>query len=288
MAVFLGNRWVRRMLAALLLLSLAALAFFAWQQFYPVRAADGWRVRALYEDLPRAAALALDTAGDLLVSEELGQGNGRIVRIDRHGLRSVVLQGLSKPDGLLTLAAGRGIAFSQEGGTHPVSLLQNGAVTTLFSATNVQGLWSDAPASLYAIEDRAGDGRLLHFDLGSRVTTVLRDDLNEAESITGCPDGRLFYTEKSRDRVRQLVGDGEDTTFLGGLNKPSFLLCDSRGLWVSEDSSHRARLLLLQPDGQLQVILSYLKAPQTLLPIADGKYLLAEGGRDRVLEISLQ
>lgn len=279
---------VRHALIALVLMHLAALLFFAWQQFYPVRATEGWSVRELYGDVPRASGLTLDFTGDLLVSEELSGGLGRILHIDTRGQRRVLMDGLSKPAGLLALDGGQAFAFSQEGGQQPVSRFAEGVATPLFDANSVQGIWADQDAMLYAVEDRDGDGRLLRFDLQTLETTVLRDRLAGAESVTGCPDGRMFYTEKTADRVWQFNEGGEDQIALQKLNKPSFLLCDNRGLWISEDSTHRARLLLLNPDGELSVILSFLKAPQTLLPVGEGKYLLAEGGRDRVLEISVQ
>lgn len=286
--LFFASAKVRYALIALMLIHLVALMFFAWQQFYPVRAAEGWSVRELYSDVPRASGLTLDFTGDLLVSEELSSGYGRILHIDTRGQRRVLMDGLSKPAGLLALNGGQAFAFSQEGGRQSVSRFTEGVVTPLFDASNVQGIWADRDATLYAVEDRDGDGRLLRFDLQTLETTVLRDRLTGAESVTGCPDGRMFYTEKTGDRVWQLNDGGEDQIALRELNKPSFLLCDDRGLWISEDSTHRARLLLLNPDGELSVILSYLKAPQTLLPVGEGKYLLAEGGRDRVLEISVQ
>ncbi|MDU5680234.1 MAG: FUSC family protein, partial [Pseudomonas aeruginosa] len=71
----------------------------------------------------------------------------------------------------------------------------------------------------------------------------------------------------------------EDEVVLNGLNAPSFLLCDSEGLWITEDSTHNARALLLPPDGPLQVIARRLRSAQSLLPIGPGRYLLAEQGR---------
>jgi len=63
-------------------------------------------------------------------------------------------------------------------------------------------------------------------------------------------------------------------------------MCDQRGLWISEDSTHRARLLLLDNLSRLQTILSFLKAPQMVARTPRGTYLLAEGGRNRILEIT--
>lgn len=45
------------------------------------------------------------------------------------------------------------------------------------------------------------------------------------------------------------------------------------------------RLLLIDKQGRQQTILSFLKAPQSIVPTGRGTYLLAEGGRDRVLEL---
>ncbi len=63
-------------------------------------------------------------------------------------------------------------------------------------------------------------------------------------------------------------------------------MCDARGLWISEDATHRARLLLWDGKGEPHTILSFLKAPQSIVPDGKGGYLLAEGGRDRVLQLT--
>ncbi|UTN83656.1 hypothetical protein NMC41_16620 [Pseudomonas aeruginosa] len=46
--------------------------------------------------------------------------------------------------------------------------------------------------------------------------------------------------------------------------------------------------MLLPPEGPLQVIVRRLRSAQSLLPIGPGRYLLAEQGRDRILEIERQ
>ncbi|AJE22555.1 Hypothetical protein Achr_31460 [Azotobacter chroococcum NCIMB 8003] len=260
----------------------AVLGFMAWQHFYPVRAAVSWQYEVAHSQVARASALLQDGQGNLLVAEELKGGQGRILSIDARGKRDVLFSGLHKPDGLVHFQGG--IAFSQEGGTHPVQWLFQGQVHSLFEGTNVQGLEADGP-HLYAIEDRKRNGRLFRYDATTREISILRANLDEAESIATCPDGRKFYTEKAKGIVRQLADDGSDPIYLGQLNEPSFLKCDARGLWISEDATHLARLLLLTPQGRLEVVLSHLRAPQALLATGADSYLLAEGGRDRVLEI---
>jgi hypothetical protein len=71
-----------------------------------------------------------------------------------------------------------------------------------------------------------------------------------------------------------------------GLRHPTFLMCDQRGLWISEDNTHRARLLRVDADGSQHVVLTFLKAPQSIIADGKGGYLLAEGGRNRVLQLT--
>ena len=264
-------------------LCIAALGFFAWQSFYPVTAASGWNVQVVHRDVPKAASLMPLPDGSLMVSQELDDAKGSIVRIHPDGRREVVVANLSKPDGLF--ATRGGWVFSQESAGLPVSFLKDGVVTELFKGESVQGLWDDGD-DLYAIEDRKPFGRLLRYRWSDQSLSVLRDQLQEGESIVRCTDGRMLYTEKQKGVVRELTDDGSDPVVLSNLNQPTFLMCDERGLWVNEDATHRARLLLIDKQGRQQTILSFLKAPQSIVPTGRGTYLLAEGGRDRVLELT--
>lgn len=279
----LRKRGVRLALATTAGLVASTLGFFAWQTFYPVQAADGWEVQVLHNSVARAASLLPQTDGSLLVSRELNGGKGSILRISAEGDRVVLLEGLSKPDGMV--AVDGGWAFSQEVGGAPVSVSRSGQVSTLFQGNNVQGLYNDGE-HLYAIEDRKGDGRLLRYNWRSGQLEVLRAGLTETEGLTRCNDGRLLYTEKSTGKIRALSAEGNDPVVVEGLRNPTFLLCDARGLWISEDSTHRARLLRVDGAGVQHVVLSYLKAPQAIVPDGKGGYLLAEGGRDRVLRLT--
>ncbi|PYB69592.1 hypothetical protein DMX11_23850 [Pseudomonas sp. LB-090624] len=260
----------------------STLGFFAWQSFYPVQAAAGWDVEVLHPDVTKAAALLPQADGSLLVSRELDDGQGSILKITAQGDRVVVIDNLSKPDGMV--AAQGGWVFSQEGGAAPVSLARDGQVTRLFDGESVQGLWNDGD-HLYAIEDRKGNGRLMRYDWSSGQLEVLRSGLTETEGLTGC-GGRLLYTEKAKGRVRALADDGRDPVVVDGLRNPTFLYCDQRGLWISEDNTHRARLLRIDADGSQHTVLTFLKAPQAITADGNGGYLLAEGGRNRVLHLT--
>ena len=276
------HQFLRWGLSLIGLMGMATLGFFAWQSFYPVSAAPGWSVQTVHTDVPKAASLMPMLDGSLMISQELNDAKGSIVRIHPDGQREVVVGSLSKPDGMF--ATHGGWVFSQETGDAPVSFLKEGVVTELFRGENVQGLWVEGD-DLYAIEDSKDNGRLLRYRWSDQSLTVVRDQLHEGESITRCTDGRMLYTEKKKGVVRELTDDGSDPVVLAGLNKPTFLMCDERGLWVNEDSTHRARLLLIDKQGQQQTVLSFLKAPQSIVRTGDGTYLLAEGGRNRVLKL---
>ena len=278
----LRRRSTRIALTATTGLLTATLGFFAWQSFYPVQAASGWDVEVLLRDVTKAASLLPQADGSLLVSRELDDGRGSILKITATGDRVVVIDNLSKPDGMV--AAQGGWVFSQEGGRAPVSLARDGQVTPLFDGDSVQGLWNDGD-HLYAIEDRKGNGRLMRYDWNSGQLDVLRSGLTETEGLTRCA-GRLLYTEKANGKVRALSDDGSDPVVVEGLRNPTFLYCDQRGLWISEDNTHRARLLRVDADGVQHTVLTFLKAPQSIVADGKGGYLLAEGGRNRVLHLA--
>lgn len=270
-------------LTATSLVVASAVGFFIWQDFYPVQSAKGWSYDVLHEDVKKAASLVPLPDGGLLVSQELKDNQGNILHIAADGKRQVMIDGLSKPDGMV--AAQGGWVFSQEKDGKPVQLLKDGKVSDLFMGNSVQGLWNDGD-HLYAIEDSHDNGRLMRYRWSDGELTVLREHLQETESITRCTDGNLLYSEKEKGLVHRFSEDGTDPVLLSGLNKPTFLMCDERGLWISEDSTHRARLLLWDGKGEPRTILSFLKAPQSIVADGKGGYLLAEGGRNRVLHLT--
>lgn len=257
--------------------------FFVWQHFAPVTVADGWSFRVYLDGIAHVSALAKDRDGALYISKELSHEQGILFSRAADGSLTQAVVGLSKPDGLVAFRDG--VAISQEGGDLPVLWLHGGQMEVLFQGRSVEGLASDGQ-SLYAVEDRKGDGRLLRFDPLTRVLTVLRSGLSEAEGVAICPDGQLFYAEKGKHWVKRWQADGaDDVLVLGQLNAPGFLMCNDEGLWITEDATHRARLLLLDRTGSLQTILSGLRSGQTVLSLAPGHLLLAEQGRGRVLEV---
>ncbi len=256
-------------------------AYPAWRHFHPVSAAAGWGYREFATDIPMVSALALAADGSLFVTQEFSSRRGSLLRLKPDGQRQPVLGELSKPDGLVMFQGH--LVVSQEGGTFPVFLLRDGRPEPLFDGNDVEGVATDGQL-LYAIEDRPS-GRLLSYDPAQRRLEVLRDGLVEGEGVARCPDGRLFYTEKAKGWVKQWQSQGADTLVAEGLDAPGFVQCSADGLWITEDATHGARVLLVQPDGQLVTVLSHLRSAQTLIAHGDGHYLVAEQGRSRILEV---
>lgn len=272
-------RWPLLVLAAALV---PAMAYPAWRHLYPVAAGNGWAYRVFHAQIPRVSALLRDEQGGLFISQEFARGKGSILRRSSDGELQTVLDGLSKPDGLALFRGG--VAVGQEGGRFPVLLLQGDRAAALFESDRVEGIASDGHY-LYAIEDKE-NGRLLRYEPGSGEAVTLRDGLSEGEGVAACADGRLYYTEKAKGWVKQWQASGEDRLVQAGLDDPGFLLCSAEGLWITEDTTHMARVLLLDPAGQLQVVLDHLRSVQSIIALAPGRYLLAEQGRNRILELN--
>lgn len=258
------------------------LIYASWRQFYPVTAAAGWEVQVYRDEIPMVSALALDGQGGLYISQEIASGKGKILKLTPDGDLTEILSGLSKPDGQVIFRGG--LVTGQEGGKLPVLWLRNGQTETLFEGNGIEGIATDGQV-LYAIED-ARPGRLLRFTPDSGELSVLRDGLDDGEGVSLCADGRLFYTEKRQGWVKQWQAKGPDIVVADGLNAPGFVQCTTDGLWITEDATHMARVLLLDTSGQLQVILTHLRSAQTIIPLAAGSYLLAEQGRQRILKLA--
>lgn len=261
----------------------ATLAFFAWQRWAPVAAAEGWQVASWRNDTPMVSGLARDKAGTFYATLEYGRKEGSLVVLEANASLRPILGGLDKPDGLIAWRGG--LLASQEGGLYPLLHLRGDQREGLFEGTNIEGIAADGQF-IYAVEDLKATGRLLRFDPATKTLTALRTGLAEAEGVAVCPDGSLFYSEKGKNRVmRHRPGDGPDAVLIDGLRAPGFLACDSDGLWVAEDATHRARILLIEPGGKTTVVLSRLRAAQSVLNIAPGRWLVAEQGRGRILEL---
>ncbi len=277
------SMFLKKSLLAIFMLA-AVLSFMAWRHYFPVTAAAGWAVKTHLDDLPLVSALAWGENGALFISLEHGKQRGVLLKRMPDGPLQEVLGGLNKPDGLAHFRGG--VLVSQEGGEHPVLWVREGQAEPLFAGKNIEGIAADTNY-VYAIEDRPEGGRLWRYDPASRGAEVLRSGLAVGEGLAVCPDGRLFYSEKKQGWIKLYRPAADsDPIVHAGLNAPGYLMCGQEGLWITEDATHGARLLLMEAGGKLRVILEHLRSGQAILAIAPGRLLIAEQGRGRILEIN--
>ncbi|WP_312799162.1 hypothetical protein [Pseudomonas sp.] len=276
------NRRAGKLAAIAGIALIAAACVPLWKHFFPVQAANGWEYSIYRQDIPHVSALIRDEAGTLYVTEEFQDGKGRIMTLSPDGMLNPYVEGLSKPDGLTFFQGG--VVYSQEADRHPVIWQKGDQRRELFMGNDVEEVSTDGHY-LYAIEDLHGNGRLLRYDPSTQEVTILRQGLDQAEAVAPCPDGSLFYLEKQKGEIHQWQADGQDPIVLTGLNAPGFMVCTTEGVWITEDATHMARLLLLDRQGKEHVVLSHLRSAQTLLPSPDGSFLLSEQGRNRILKL---
>ncbi|WXL26558.1 hypothetical protein WG219_03520 [Ectopseudomonas mendocina] len=276
------KQWWWKGLGLFVLLVLAIGAYPAWRHLHPVSAADGWAYKVFADKIPMVSALAMDERVGLYLSQEFTSQRGKILLRKPNGEMSEVLTGLSKPDGLVMFNGS--LIVGQEGGALPLLLDQSGNVQKLFDADSIEGVATDGRL-LYAIEDRKQDGRLFSYDPQTAEVKVLREGLVQGEGIAACTDGAIYYTEKTHGLVKRWNPDGNDSVVASGLNAPGYVECSSDGLWITEDATHGARLLLLGADGKLLTVLTHLRSAQTIIELETGHYLLSEQGRGRILDV---
>jgi len=267
---------------AVALIILVLLLFFAWQHYYPAQSATGWSVSIYRDNIPRVAGLLRDARGNLYVSQEFRNGKGIVFQLMPDGARRNIISGLSQPSRMVSYKDG--IIVSQEHPQSPVLWWNEDKTETWFTGDHIEGIVLDGTL-LFAVEDVKVKGRLLEYDLEEKEVRILRENLDEPEGVAVCPDGGLFFTEKKKGWIKRYTPGADDIVVIRGLQAPTFLMCNDEGLWISEDRTHRARLLLLDASGKIQTILSHLRAPQTIITLDRNHFLLAEQGRKRILQL---
>lgn len=254
-------------------------SFLLAYRLLSVSTAGGWQHSVYLEDLPGVSALAL--IGDTLyVTLEHTQYRGAIIAVDDNGRRPVI-DSLQKPDGAAVWRDR--LIYTQEWGFYPVYEFDGEKHRALFPSAAAEGVTVMENGDVYTVEDRPG-GRLLKYTRHDGTVTIIVDDLEEAEGVCVMTNGDIYFTEKSRGVVYR-IRDGTTGVFLESLYNPGFIRCrDPSGpIWITEDRRNFGRLLKADAEGNFKTIASGLSSPQSIAFLADGKMLLAEQGRGRIL-----
>jgi len=241
---------------------------------------DDWKHSILYTDLPEVSGLQ-SLGSSIYVTFETRNYDGKLVSIV-DGVRSTIVSGLQKPDGLTTSLGS--LVYTQEFGESPVYEVIDGIPHGLFMADGAEGIDSTLNGDLYVIEDRPG-GRILKYERSTGKTSELATELEAGEGICAMDSGVVYFSERDKGIVNK-IQDGEISEYLTGLIKPGFLLCDneSQSILITEDRRNYGRLLHSSEPHQIQVMATGLSAPQAVAINFEGRLLLAEQGRNRVIQ----
>ncbi|OGI49491.1 MAG: hypothetical protein A3E57_06000 [Candidatus Muproteobacteria bacterium RIFCSPHIGHO2_12_FULL_60_33] len=250
-----------------------------------VIAEAGWKFRVAAQNLPQIDNLAMADDGSLYATQELPFGAGKVIRLDR-GKITTVVSGLSRPDGLLLHGKWLFIAEEIFNGRLLEYDLSSKKLRTLAVLNHPEGIDMFPDGDLVVSED-VMEGRLLRVRRdGQNLTEVILDDLKRPEGLIVMPDGAIVFAETATGRVLS-YRNGEVNVVVDDLADPDQVEWAPDGaLWITEDVDS-GRLLRFK-NGTIETVLSGLRSPQGMAFGTKGAVWLAERGRQRILVIHSQ
>jgi hypothetical protein len=265
-------------IASLILVAVLLVSITLWT--LSISSHESWEYSVLHTDLPEVSGLQ-SNGSSIYVTFETRNYDGKLVSIV-DGERSTIVSGLQKPDGLTTSLGS--LVYTQEFGESPVYEVINGVPRGLFITDGAEGIDSTLNGDLYVIEDRLG-GRVLKYERSTGKISVLASELEAGEGICVMESGAVYFAERDKGIVYK-IENGEISEYLTALSKPGFLLCDdeSQSIWITEDRRNYGRLLHSSARHQIQVMATGLSSPQAVTINSEGRLLLAEQGRNRVIQ----
>ena len=281
MASILSQSWFR---FRKLLLGSVVIVFFVtgttlYYLYMPVSVNAAWEYTEVARDMPNISAVIADNSGHIYALLENKQGKGYLLSL-HDGIREHVLEGLIKPDGMI--AYGGDLIISEEGiGGRLIRFTPlNRQSKTLARLQSGEGIAVDRDGNFLVVEDR-DPGRLVKVMKNGDVE-VLLNDLKKAEGVCTSETGHIYVAEKESGRILVLY-NGVTKILLEGLHKPGVVNCATDGnLWITEDKTNSGRLIHFQ-NKQMTIIASHLHNPQGVSFDSNGRLLLAEQGRGRIL-----
>jgi len=243
--------------------------------------ARGWRYRILAQDLSAIDNLVVAGDGQLYGTIEQPNGQGQIVRL-RNGAAEPVFAGIKSPGGLS--ARGKSlylVEWMTDGRALEIDL-DSGAVYNLAVLRNPDGVAVSREGDVFVTEDVV-NGRVLRVAKTGQ-TEVVVGGLHRPGGLCVGKKGMLYIAETGTGRILSYL-NGTMQTVVEDLDEPDEVQCAPDGsLWITE-GTNPGNLLRLH-DGQVEVIMTGLVFPQAVAIRADGKILVAERGRNRVLVIN--
>jgi len=244
-------------------------------------AENGYAVTVMAEGLPRVDNLTRAGNGYIYATLELKKGHGKVVRIGPGGHGTVILRGLSKPDGIRAAYGKLFIVEESKKGRVLEYDIKKKTLRVVKKIGYLEGLIIISKDEVLLTKDRK-KGKLLHLSHDGGLT-VLAKNLKRPEGIILGKKGEIFIAETSTGRILK-YSKGKITTVVTGLNEPDQLAMSADGaLLITEDRAPGR--LLSYANKRLRTIAGCLSSPQGILPVEDG-ILVSEQDRGRVLKFT--
>jgi len=243
--------------------------------------AANWEYQVYANNLDEVSALAFDNDNGLYATLEKRNGQGQLVYIKKNKTIKL-LDGMEKPDGMLR--RGERLYITNESGDQGLLEYKLGVLRAIDGVFQAEGISSTGSGRLLVVEDRNQDGRLLRIDEQSGKIEVLLTNLKEPEGVCQGDNGDIYIAEKTKHHLTRYQ-NGHLSVVCEGLDKPAFLNClDDGSILITEDKTNTGRLLRCNQDN-LEVIVSRLHSPQSVIVDKDGSLYLAEQRRKRILKV---
>ncbi len=263
--------------------SLVAIAtgFLAFTSGENLDIAQKWEFEIFASGLTRVDNLAFDENQSLYVSLEETDGQGTIVLIEDN-VRSIVAEGLRRPDGLILISDELFITEEVEDGRVMKLNINTAQPEIIAILQKPEGILLLANGDLAITEDLQSGGRLVAVTPDG-IVNVLLDNLEKPEGLALANDGTLYLAESGTGRILHVSGS-DVSTLIDGLHAPDQIAVATDGsIWITEDRLE-GRVLRFS-DGQLETIVSGIASPQGIAIEEDGWVYIAEQGLNRIIRL---
>lgn len=270
------RKWSTFVLGGGIVVFLSALIVYYFA--FTVRNSRGWSFTVLPGTFEKVDCLAFGPDGSLYVT--VGRSHaGKIVRIIS-GKMETLMEGLYRPHGLYY--RDDHIYVTEERGNDGRVLrfsLKNRETTVLARLNRPEGIYVDVDGSIVVVED-APSSRMMRIDKSGAIQ-ILADQLDYGEGLVVDNQGKIYVAEAKKGRVLR-IQNGVREVLIDNLTEPDHIQLGPDGaIWITEDT-YLGRLLRYK-DGVLEVVARGLRFPQGMVFDVQGKLLVADHDRNRIL-----
>jgi len=241
----------------------------------------GFTFSVFAKNLPSVDNLAEADNGSIYATLEQKKGRGKVVRIAPNGASVVIVQGLSRPDGIRRGFGKLYIVEETKKGRVLEYDIKKKTLRVIARIGYLEGLAIISKHELVVSRDRK-KGKLIRVTSDGNVT-VIKKKLRRPEGIVAGKNGKIYIAETATGKVLE-YGGGKIKTIIKHLDNPDQLAMTSDGTLLITEDADPGRLLSYHK-GKLKTIARCLSSPQGILPLEEGIFV-SEQGKGRVLKFT--